>query len=926
MFLDGSRSAKTSGFVHIIIWTIDQEGCIRVMRKALSVVVLGLFLGGASERPDRDIEPASLPGDRLEAWCASAECLDSMPSPASASSTDALSRGTKRSAGADAAGTSAAGEEETRSASDSEASPVSPTAHSPSEAEDGDADGVPTRPARADGESGAGQSATGGVADGAPVLSAQEDGDSAHGREPDRGGEPDRTEAASPTLPAAEAHADRSGRLPMVDLELGDPAAVVDSLEGRARAAITKGEGGDDLVFAYAYALQKVGRADEARVALELVRRDNEVLRPYAELLLGETFLKLNRLEEGRRSLEEAIRVFPKGERRLFAELILGRVERRAGRLESARSILESAWKESRGSRWRYAIRLELGKVHEALGAIDRAIALFEWLWSEVPQTEEAAAAGMILERYERTHRGGYGGPSASIRYRRAQRLLGTGRVDEGLASMLALEADTAARMVLPQDFEFELARAFFQAKAYTRAADAFATWSGLAKESQKARAIYWQALTAGRLGRYDEAIERYRKLAETWGGTWYARSGLYRIGLLELDRGRYSAAEKDFVDWYEKYSSDAKAESALWYIAWTRLRQRKFDAARESYALFEKRFKTSTLLPGVFYWQGRMLDMDGRSEEAASFYRRTLEADVPSHYAAFSEVRLHMLGASFPPLPPPDDDGLESLALPSDPSLERARRLMNLGLRTWAREELDHYEAALTTQNEKLALAAWDYEIGNYGAAYRQVIALGLGQGIPAPGSRGIQWMLSYPEVYPIQLAGIQHPPEIGWDLIYGVMRQESEFRPWVTSPANARGLMQVIPETAEEVCRNRGVATPPLEDMYRPRVSVQLGVWHLEDLMKEFDGRLPLVVAAYNAGPEAVQRWLTERPVDPIDAFIEEISYAETRRYVRHVLSNMWVYRRLYGDATQTLPLERGLDAAMVFGDRPLTETSGQ
>ena len=131
---------------------------------------------------------------------------------------------------------------------------------------------------------------------------------------------------------------------------------------------------------------------------------------------------------------------------------------------------------------------------------------------------------------------------------------------------------------------------------------------------------------------------------------------------------------------------------------------------------------------------------------------------------------------------------------------------------------------------------------------------------------------------------------------LVLGLARTESSFDPAVVSYAGAAGLMQLMPATA----RSEGyTGTDALQDLKSPELNVMLGVKHVARLLEQFEGRRPLAIAAYNAGGQAVRRWLAVHPnVDPL-LWIETIPYKETRDYVKKVLAAYAVYTWRLHDA---------------------------
>lgn len=127
---------------------------------------------------------------------------------------------------------------------------------------------------------------------------------------------------------------------------------------------------------------------------------------------------------------------------------------------------------------------------------------------------------------------------------------------------------------------------------------------------------------------------------------------------------------------------------------------------------------------------------------------------------------------------------------------------------------------------------------------------------------------------------------------LVTALIRQESRFEPKIESSAGAKGLMQVIPETADWVASKISLKQ---YDLTLPDDNVNLGTWYLDFTHKEYDSNSVFAVASYNAGPGKVAEWIQKYSAD-IDRFVEQIPYPETRGYVESVLGNYWNYLRIY------------------------------
>ncbi|MBK5930942.1 lytic transglycosylase domain-containing protein [Halochromatium salexigens] len=132
--------------------------------------------------------------------------------------------------------------------------------------------------------------------------------------------------------------------------------------------------------------------------------------------------------------------------------------------------------------------------------------------------------------------------------------------------------------------------------------------------------------------------------------------------------------------------------------------------------------------------------------------------------------------------------------------------------------------------------------------------------------------------------------------DWVYAVIRQESAFAPGAASHAGAIGLMQLMPATAREVASKTGRPPPERPDLIDPALNIALGTTYLAEMQRRFNAHPLVASAAYNAGPTAVRRWLPEAPM-PGALWMTEIPYAETRQYVRRVLTYRVIYRYRLG-----------------------------
>jgi soluble lytic murein transglycosylase len=182
------------------------------------------------------------------------------------------------------------------------------------------------------------------------------------------------------------------------------------------------------------------------------------------------------------------------------------------------------------------------------------------------------------------------------------------------------------------------------------------------------------------------------------------------------------------------------------------------------------------------------------------------------------------------------------------------------------------------TARNQAIHLAArWGW--------YDQAVASATGERVFN------DYALLYPRPYDAEVAVAAQISGLPPDVIYGVLRQESLYRSDAVSTADARGLMQLLPETARRTARQIKQPAPSDASLFDPSINIVLGAAHLKEMLDRFGGQLPLALAAYNAGPGAVQRWLPARAMDS-DIWIENIPYNETRTYVLRIFWHTLVF----------------------------------
>lgn len=158
-------------------------------------------------------------------------------------------------------------------------------------------------------------------------------------------------------------------------------------------------------------------------------------------------------------------------------------------------------------------------------------------------------------------------------------------------------------------------------------------------------------------------------------------------------------------------------------------------------------------------------------------------------------------------------------------------------------------------------------------------------------------QLELLYPRPYRRSLERYGREKQVDPLFVLSIMRQESRFRADVKSVAAARGLMQFISTTAEQMAAEMKIEDFEQDDLYHPPTAIRFGSHYIAKMFRDFPGQPPAVAAGYNGGEDRMARWLARAGSDDPDRYVPEIVFAQTKDYVHRVMANHRVYRRLYG-----------------------------
>jgi soluble lytic murein transglycosylase len=284
-----------------------------------------------------------------------------------------------------------------------------------------------------------------------------------------------------------------------------------------------------------------------------------------------------------------------------------------------------------------------------------------------------------------------------------------------------------------------------------------------------------------------------------------------------------------------------------------------------------------------AYYWLGRAAEVGGPGDAKQEFAKAASYGTTFYGQLAGERIGRQTLNIAYPA---PNDDDRRNFA--AREAVSAIRRLEEAGYPRYADRLYLDLAGQLSSPGELALLAGMAEKQGNH------FLALRVGK---AAAARGIDvGALSHPVGVIPSTADISGS---GTALAYAIARQESEFNVGAVSGAGARGLLQLMPSTAEQLAKKAGVPFSSMRLTTDAGYNATLGAAFLGEQLGRFDGSYVLTFAGYNAGPSRATQWIARygdprgKSLDEVVDWIERIPFAETRSYVQRVMENYEVYK---------------------------------
>lgn len=440
-------------------------------------------------------------------------------------------------------------------------------------------------------------------------------------------------------------------------------------------------------------------------------------------------------------------------------------------------------------------------------------------------------------------------------------------------------------------------------------------------------RGVALDALGHALLARGDKAgaLKRFSQLAEELPDHPDAAAALAQAVDLSRRLGDPQTAQQLAARLAGRFgtpSADANPEGE-WLVAFSAYRSGDRAAAARHFHRLAAQYGRRPHLGGTTwwdrasYWEARSLELSGQRDAAGDLYEAVVQASPLTWYSHLAWSRLQALDAARAETvrphaalerqdPAPLAD-LQALGLEETPDVRLAAALVRCGLHGDARRDLEaRARLGTLSPNGVVLLLALRVRLASKDPL-RPLVRWGgvLPRHPDGPDER--LWRVMYPLVWWSVVSAVSDVEALDPYLALAVIRHESRYNPEARSDAGAHGLMQLLVATARELAQSAspipGLELPAQVDgrtLKRPEVNIRLGVKYLRGLSRTFDGNVAATLAAYNAGPGRVRRWLREAAAQGLtatDEWVETIPIRQAQAYVKAVAGSCGAYRYIYG-----------------------------
>ena len=618
--------------------------------------------------------------------------------------------------------------------------------------------------------------------------------------------------------------------------------------------------------FQKGYCFIKLGKFEEGVQRLNGLENELPLVADYVLYYQGAGYQNLSDFGNASAAFNKVLTQYPgSGVKKKTLER-LGNIYTDTGDFGNAERTFRALYGEENDRSTKASHLYSLGDALEKQGNYPEASAVYKRVWIEYPETKASGEAYNAAQNLSNI-KGVAFSASESDYLQRANTLFSKNRWSSALNNYAKLSSKST-------DVRSKMGIAMVNTKQLNEA-------ENMLKGINSPEALFWRGKLKSKQGLDSQASDLYYRIHIQYPSSKLAPEGLYNAARLYQINGNTQRAIKIYDELIRTYPKNKYAEDGAWYLGWIYYRKGMYREALGTFSAFTESSSTFNA-SNARYWKARTLEKQGKTAEAQAEYTALASLTTPTYHSYLAQQKTGIR-------PNYQNMNPESLTLSTSANTRKDKTmlLIRLGMLDEARLETEKMQEEANTQEEFVLVSLLYSKVDDY---YNS-IKVAQGIGLPQANT------LSFPRGYKDIVRAYAQKYGVDELMVYSIMREESRFQKSVVSPADAVGLMQLIPPTARAVARQIGISGFTVEMLTIPRINIEMGIFYFKQVLDKWDGDVELALASYNAGPHRAADWKVRFYGLEKDEFIEEVPFRETRNYIRRILRSYGAYKAIYG-----------------------------
>lgn len=707
------------------------------------------------------------------------------------------------------------------------------------------------------------------------------------------------------------------------------------------------------LLFQKAYSYFQLKNYKSAEEVFAVLKKDKNIFDEYTLYFLGLINFNQNNYDKAKDLFNLILKEKPNLKLKSEAMFYLSQIAMSEKKYKESFDLLTKLEKATRGTEQHPDILYQLATIEDELNKHALKCQHLMKIYIQYPQFEKVSSWSYNLNLNQINNKNSNCAWEVDDFKKRVKNSLWAGLEKKAFEEITKFKADFKGKY----DFEADKILASFYAQE-GNLEESYSILKKYLKDNENDFEFLTQfAPVAARAGDLPTSISAYYKAYQLRKKSDKGLQALFQAAFMSYQAQDYDWATRKFRDFIKVSRNEKLKKETQWYLAWMQYLRGDYAKAYTEFkklsAVKNKKKYKSLSQERLNYWIGMSLYRQNKLDKAKIYFDKLSQDKQKGYYSIAAQKRLDKVNQDIKAATPSstykipskisrfqleeflspsneevilDDESLaesEDVEEETDPfeptpviekmventeevpfktpeliqRFETARALMIVGLDQWAKWDL--YEIEKRTKNKDYLKALMnEYLIVGQYHRLSHISQIYFGKNKSQLGmTQGKQlWEYSFPRAYPQFVDKYAKEYDVNRELVWSIMRAESQYRKEAISPVGALGLMQVMPYTGNRIAEILGDKQFSPKQLLDAEPAIKIGTKYLQRLNKKFNQALPLVAASYNAGPHRVKNWLQLFGHLETDEFIEHIPFLETRNYVKKVITNSYIYSQLY------------------------------